>query len=59
MYVNDTKSGSTVSNKEPEIVNEKAGTAWVDGQNVLGKTIVVLKKKLSIRFSKYQYFCFQ
>lgn len=38
MYVNEVKQGMTTSGDiEPEIVKETAGTALVDGKNVLGK----------------------
>ena len=40
MYVNDVKSGSTKSDKEPEILNERAGTAWVNGNHVLGMYVL-------------------
>ena len=39
MYVNDIKSGITVSNVEPVVLRETAATAHVDGQNVLGPVV--------------------
>ena len=42
MYVNDIKTGMTVSDKEPEILKESVATAWVDGNNVLGKQCEIL-----------------
>ena len=39
MYVRDIQTGITVSDKEPEIVKETAATAFVDGNNVLGKNV--------------------
>lgn len=39
MYVHDIQSGITVSNIEPQILNETAATAYVDGKNVLGPVV--------------------
>ena len=36
MYARDIKTGITVYNQEPVIVNETVATAFVDGKNVLG-----------------------
>ena len=37
MYVTDIKTGATSHGCEPEIIHEKAATAWVDGKNLLGE----------------------
>ena len=42
MYVKDIKSGTTVSDKEPVILKELAGTAWVDGNNLLGPWVCII-----------------
>ncbi|XP_077981041.1 putative oxidoreductase YjmC [Glandiceps talaboti] len=39
MYVNDIKSGTTVSDREPSIVKELGATAHVDGNNLLGPVV--------------------
>lgn len=39
MYLNEIKSGTaSKENKEPDIVKESAGTALVEGNNLIGKT---------------------
>ncbi len=45
MYVKDVTCKITVSDQEPEILNETPASAWVDGNNVLGKTC--FKKNVS------------
>ena len=37
MYVRDIQTGITVSDKEPEVIKETAATAYVNGNNVLGR----------------------
>ncbi|XP_022319127.2 putative oxidoreductase YjmC [Crassostrea virginica] len=39
MYVQDIRTGITVSNKEPAVLKETPATAFVDGQNVLGPVV--------------------
>lgn len=39
MYVQDIRTGITVSNKEPVVLKETPATAFVDGQNVLGPVV--------------------
>ncbi len=39
MYVKDVTTSTTVTYKEPEIVKETAGTAYVNGNNVLGEYV--------------------
>lgn len=41
MYIKDIKSGITVSNTEPHVLSENAGTAYVDGNNLLGPVVGV------------------
>ena len=39
MYVRDIKSGITVCDEEPKILRETAGTAHVEGMNLLGPVV--------------------
>ena len=52
MYVKDVKSGTTVSDKEPVILKELAGTAWVDGNNLLGPCVGKFCIDLAIKKAK-------
>lgn len=52
MYVNDIKSGITVSNVEPVILKETAATAHVDGKNVLGPVVGNFSMGLALKKSK-------
>ena len=36
MYMEDVRCGHCEKEGEPEIIKEKAATAWVDGKNLLG-----------------------
>ena len=37
MYVKDAERGNVAFEGEPEVLQDKGGTAWVDGKNLLGK----------------------
>ncbi|XP_072034931.1 uncharacterized oxidoreductase YjmC-like [Amphiura filiformis] len=52
MYVKDIKSGTTVSDKEPVILKELAGSAWVDGNNLLGPWVGKFCIDLAIKKAK-------
>jgi LDH2 family malate/lactate/ureidoglycolate dehydrogenase len=39
MYVRDIESGTCSGTGSPEILNERAATAWVDGKNLLGPVV--------------------
>ncbi|XP_064605234.1 uncharacterized oxidoreductase YjmC-like [Liolophura sinensis] len=39
MYINDVKTGITVSDKEPSLEKQTAATALIDGNNVLGPVV--------------------
>lgn len=39
MYINDVKTGITVSDKEPSVEKQTAATAFIDGNNVLGPVV--------------------
>ncbi|KAF8363773.1 hypothetical protein PRIPAC_90696 [Pristionchus pacificus] len=39
MYVQNLQEGSCERSGEPTILNERAGTAWVDGRNLLGPVV--------------------
>ena len=52
MYVNDLKSNTTVSDKEPGVISEKAATAYVDGRNLLGPVVGNFAMQLAIQKAK-------
>ena len=52
MYVNDLKSETTVSDKEPTIICEKAATAYIDGGNLLGPVVGNFAMQLAIKKAK-------
>ncbi|XP_002741248.3 putative oxidoreductase YjmC, partial [Saccoglossus kowalevskii] len=52
MYVNDIKSGTTVSDKEPIILTEFAATAHVNGNNLLGPVVGNFSMELAIQKAK-------
>ena len=52
MYVDDVKSGTTAKDGEPVILKEMAGTAWVDGNNVLGPVVGRFCTDLAIKKAK-------
>ncbi len=52
MYVRDIKSGMTVSNCEPVVVQERAATAHVDGCNLLGPVVGNFCMNLAITKAK-------
>ena len=52
MYVNDLKSNTTVSDKEPGVICEKAATAHVDGRNLLGPVVGNFAMQLAIQKAK-------
>ncbi|XP_071494760.1 uncharacterized oxidoreductase YjmC-like [Diadema antillarum] len=39
MYVNDVEGGMTEKDGQPVVLKEMAGTAWVDGRNLLGPVV--------------------
>ncbi|XP_045158962.2 uncharacterized oxidoreductase YjmC-like [Mercenaria mercenaria] len=49
MYVHDIETGITVSDTEPVIVKETAGTALVDGKNLLGPVVGDFAMSLAIK----------
>ncbi|XP_030845393.1 uncharacterized protein LOC577523 isoform X1 [Strongylocentrotus purpuratus] len=52
MYVKDIKSGITEKEGEPSILKELAGTAWVDGNNLLGPVVGKFCMDLAIKKAK-------
>ncbi|XP_033646222.1 uncharacterized oxidoreductase YjmC-like isoform X2 [Asterias rubens] len=52
MYVQDIRSGTNSKDGEPVILKEKAGTAWVDGNNVLGPVVGTFCTDLAIKKAK-------
>ena len=44
MYVKDVNTGTTAKDGEPKILRESAGTAHVDGCNLLGKESINTEK---------------
>lgn len=52
MYVNDISSKTTVCDKEPTILLEKAGSAYVDGENLLGPVVGNFSMQLAIKKAK-------
>ena len=41
MYIDDIKKGSVSPEREPEVLNETAATAWVDGKDCMGESAIV------------------
>lgn len=39
MYINDIRSGMCAASGKPKILKDKAATAWVDGNNLLGPVV--------------------
>jgi LDH2 family malate/lactate/ureidoglycolate dehydrogenase len=52
MYVKDIKSGMCLADGSPEILQEKASTAWVDGKNLLGPVVGNFCADLAIKKAK-------
>ena len=52
MYVKDIESGITANSGTPRILNEKAATAHVDGNNVLGPVVGSFAMEIAIRKAK-------
>ncbi|XP_041472415.1 uncharacterized oxidoreductase YjmC-like isoform X2 [Lytechinus variegatus] len=52
MYVKDIQSGITEKTGEPTILKELAGTAWVDGNNLLGPVVGKFCIDLAIKKAK-------
>ncbi|XP_076315044.1 uncharacterized protein LOC143227487 [Tachypleus tridentatus] len=52
MYVNDVKSKICSIEGQPEIINETAATAYVDGKNLLGPVVGNFSMKLAIKKAK-------
>ena len=52
MYVNDLKSETTMSDKEPTIICEKSATAYIDGENLLGPVVGNFAMQLAIQKAK-------
>lgn len=52
MYINDLHMNSTNGNVKPEILNETAATAWVDGLNGLGAVVGNFCMDLAIEKAK-------
>ncbi|PAV70957.1 hypothetical protein WR25_20932 [Diploscapter pachys] len=52
MYVRDIKTGSCNGRGEPRILEERAATAWVDGNNLLGPVVGNFCIDLAIRKAK-------
>ena len=52
MYIQDASSGICESNAEPEIINSKFATAFVDGKNSLGPVVGNFCMKLAIEKAK-------
>ena len=50
--MDDIKSGTTAKDGEPVILKELAGTAWVDGSNVLGPVVGRFCTDLAIQKAK-------
>ena len=48
MYVDDIASKTTISDKEPTILSEKAASAYVDGENLLGPVVGNFSMQLAI-----------
>lgn len=49
MYVNDLKSKTTISDREPTIICEKTATAYVNGENLLGPVVGNFAMQLAIQ----------
>lgn len=52
MYVNDLKSKTTISDREPTIICEKTATAYVNGENLLGPVVGNFAMQLAIQKAK-------
>ncbi|CAB3403940.1 unnamed protein product [Caenorhabditis bovis] len=52
MYVQDVKLNICKGDGEPKILKERAGTAWVDGNNVLGPVVGNFCMDLAIKKAK-------
>ena len=51
-YVNDISSKTTLCSKEPTVLSEKAASAYVDGQNLLGPVVGNFSMQLAIKKAK-------
>lgn len=52
MYVKDVKTGVCAGDGTPEILQEKASTAWVDGKNLMGPVVGNFCTDLAIKKAK-------
>lgn len=52
MYVNDIQSGMCDAKAVPEVLNETAASAWVDGKNGLGAVVGNFCMDLAIKKAK-------
>ena len=52
MYVHDIDSKITISDREPQIANQTAATAHVNGNNVLGPVVGNFSMDLAIQKAK-------
>lgn len=52
MYVNDIQSGMCDAKAVPEVLNESAASAWVDGKNGLGAVVGNFCMDLAIKKAK-------
>ncbi|GMT15599.1 hypothetical protein PFISCL1PPCAC_6896, partial [Pristionchus fissidentatus] len=52
MYVQNLQEGSCEASGEPRILNERAGTAWVDGRNLLGPVVGNFCMDLAVKKAK-------
>lgn len=52
MYVRDIQAKITEKEGEPQILKESAGTAWVDGKNLLGPVVGNFCMDLAIKKAK-------
>jgi len=52
MYVKDIRSGLTIHDMEPQVLTDKAATAWVEGNNLLGPVVGKFCMDLAIKKAK-------
>ncbi|CAJ0962752.1 unnamed protein product, partial [Mesorhabditis belari] len=52
IYVHDLATGSTAPQGEPFIIKQKGGTAWVDGNNLLGAVVGNFCTRLAVQKAK-------
>ncbi|CAI4228572.1 unnamed protein product [Auanema sp. JU1783] len=52
MYVRDLQQKTTACSGEPTVLNDKAATAWVNGNNLLGPVVGNYSMDLAIRKAK-------